>query len=404
MTESRVERWINSYDNKNTRKNYRRAVILFFEAKNFEELIEKSEQYLDDCISGKITIENIQEDIHTFLKRLLEVKNTPRTRWIRLTGTRVFLSEYGIILGGSFWKKLKRRQFKGRVDPVHEDYIPSNVEIRRVISHMPIHGQALYRLMATCGSRIGETLQLRLQDVDLHSKQLAPHVIFRAETTKAGVKRTGFMTPETKADIEEWLSKRNDYIIRAVGRSRWREHYGVSEDEWGGKSVTDNRLFPFKASTAYSIWTTAIKKAKLAMRDEHTNKYALRPHCLRKWFRTRLGSVMKLDVVEALMGHEGYLTRAYRRYSNKELSNKYLEHQEVLLLDVEYSVDRLNGKIREQEKQLQVVTISQATRIAELEQTQKALLERLASFEEAVEDYMPEYRKAFAERKKKKRK
>ena len=29
---------------------------------------------------------------------------------------------------------------------------------------------------------------------------------------------------------------------------------------------------------------------------------------LRKFFRTRLGAVIPVDVVEALMGHEGYLT------------------------------------------------------------------------------------------------
>ena len=83
--------------------------------------------------------------------------------------------------------------------------------------------------------------------------------------------------------------------------------------------------------------------------------------------------VLKLDVVEVFMGHEGYLTQAYRKYSKQDLSDFYVEHQEVLLLEIDISVSKLNNKVQEQEQQLKAIAISQASRIADLEESVKYL-------------------------------
>jgi integrase len=227
--------------------------------------------------------------------------------------------------------------------------------------------------MATSGARIGEIMSLRVKDLVLEHPTLAPHVNFRRETTKSGKKRVGFMTPEAKEDLEKWLLERDNYFETAVRRSQWKKHYSAPRDEWKGKSMKDDRLFPFESVTAYHQWNTATKRANLLMRDERTNNFTLRPHTLRKWFRTRLGAVLKLDVVETLMGHEGYLTREYRRYKKEELSKFYVEHQEVLLLEIDISVTKLNNKVQDQERQLKAIAISQASRIADLEKGVKYL-------------------------------
>jgi hypothetical protein len=82
-------------------------------------------------------------------------------------------------------------------------------------------------------------------------------------------------------------------------------------------------------------------------------------------------------VAEALIGHEGYLTKEYRRHTLQELSDFYVKAQEVLFLEVDVSVDRLNSKVKEQAEQLKVVTIQQATRIAGLEQQARQLEETI---------------------------
>jgi len=377
MTENRIIEWLNTYESRNTRKVYLWALNAFFQADDEETLIERSEKYLDECLSGAKAQEDIEADFYTFVDRVMVREDgserPPKSTWTMVGPVNVFLAEYRIVISPNFMRRLKKRKLKGNTQAIHEDRIPSNAELRRVISHMPPQGKALFRLLATSGSRIGAALALRVEDVVLEHKTLAPHVKKRAKTTKTGRKHTAFMTPEAKADIEKWLEVREDYLKTASGRSMWREHYGVSEKEWKGKPTKDDRLFPFAHTTAYAIWNNAVEKAGLLERDENTRRHTMHPHVLRKWFRTRLGAVLQLDVVEALMGHEGYLTREYRKYRIEELSEFYTKNQEVLLLEVDISVGKLNGKIKEQAEQLKVVTIQQATRIAELEQQMQQL-------------------------------
>ena len=78
----------------------------------------------------------------------------------------------------------------------------------------------------------------------------------------------------------------------------------------------------------------------------------MHPHTLRKFFRTRLSLNVPLDVVEALMGHEGYLTAAYRRYSPEQLGELYLNGMSNLavfeapadLTDVHEEITGLRGE------------------------------------------------------------
>ncbi len=381
MTKSRVEKWIATYSSTSTQKVYLWGLQFFFETKDEATLIEKSEKYLDECLSKTRGQKNIEDDFYAFVDRVKKRPDgktrPPKSVWAMVNAVRVFLQEYDVVINSRFWRRLKQRKLKGRIDAMTEDHVPSNAEIRRLLSHMPPQGKALFRLMATSGSRIGEVLALRVKDVVFEHETLIPHVKMRASTTKTGKKHVAFMTPEAKADIEAWLEIRKDYIKTAVSRSKWRPQYGVAKEDWKGKRPNDNRLFPFQASTAYSIWKRAAKIAGLYVIDENTGRATLHPHVLRKWCRTRLGTVLKLDVVEALLGHEGYLTREYRRHSLQELSKFYLEAQEVLFLEVDISVGKLNGKIKEQARQLQTVTIAQATRIAELEQQAKQLARKL---------------------------
>jgi hypothetical protein len=49
----------------------------------------------------------------------------------------------------------------------------------------------------------------------------------------------------------------------------------------------------------------------------------LQSHCLKKFYRTRLGSVINADIAEALMEHEEGLTYVYRKYTIEELASLY---------------------------------------------------------------------------------
>ena len=74
---------------------------------------------------------------------------------------------------------------------------------------------------------------------------------------------------------------------------------------------------------AYTIWQNALTTSGFTQRDQSTKRLLYHPHTLRKFFRTRLGSVIPRDYVECLMGHEGYLASAYVRPDLEALIREY---------------------------------------------------------------------------------
>ena len=59
-----------------------------------------------------------------------------------------------------------------------------------------------------------------------------------------------------------------------------------------------------------------------------------------------MGSVIPVDVMEALMGHKGYLTSVYRRCEADDLARFYLQGGKSLLVFTEVGeVSRLRKKV-----------------------------------------------------------
>ncbi|NIM44077.1 MAG: tyrosine-type recombinase/integrase [Nitrososphaeria archaeon] len=240
-----------------------------------------------------------------------------------------------------FWKRLRARRRGTRALTL--DKVPSNEEFRKIITHMPIQGKALYLMLAASGMRIGEALQLRLEDIELDSDPVK--VKIRGEYTKTGNPRIAFVSSEAREAVEEWLKTREEYIGRAVGRSHRYE-----------KASEDDRLFPFLDSTAYIMWKNALKKTRNHEKDPSTKRLRVHPHVLRKFFRTKMGTMVPVDVAEALMGHEGYLTALYRKYSDEDLARFYRQGEPSLLVFTESGeISKIKQEIDERNRQLQTL-------------------------------------------------
>jgi len=82
------------------------------------------------------------------------------------------------------------------------------------------------------------------------------------------------------------------------------------------------------------IWNIGLEKSGNNVKDEATKIHRIHPHVLRKFFRSQLGTVIPVDVVETLMGHENYLTEVYRKYPNPEqtLAKFYKQGEHTLLI------------------------------------------------------------------------
>ena len=121
-------------------------------------------------------------------------------------------------------------------------------------------------------------------------------------------------------------------------------------------------IFPFEENNAYTIWKNALSKAGFLKRDNSTNRLTVHPHVLRKFFRTRLGAVIPVDIVEILMGHEGYLTEVYRKYSFEDLGKFYQQGEHALtIFGVGEDVSKLREEISQKNKELQNLVNSLAT-------------------------------------------
>ena len=185
---------------------------------------------------------------------------------------------------------------------------------------MPIQAKTLTLVLASSGMRIGEAVKLRLDDLDLSHEPA--RINLRSEYTKTKRSRHVFISTEAKEVLAEWLEYRPRYIEKInnfIDEAKAKDH--------------SQRVFPYTASSFRILWRSAVEKAGLYETDPVTNRITIRPHNLRKFFRT-YGKWKNPDVAEALMGHTSGLKAVYARFDQAEdiLREGYLEAEQNLSL------------------------------------------------------------------------
>jgi len=354
--------YLETYSSERTIKTYRTAIHNFLKIVYGEgELEQLVEKYVSEQRDNKI-------DLQKFLASLNG--RPPITVRVYLSAVKVFLIENGIELPQREWRHLTRR-IDGTMARTM-DKVPSREELRRILAHMPINGKALYLTLVSSGMRIGEALQIELSDIDLEKNPAK--ITIRGEFTKSGDPRIAFISGEAKEHIKEWLKVREDYIESACKRQMSQVH---------DKSVEDNRVFPFHFSTARDILVRVLRKCGLDEKDKSTNILKIHPHSLRKFFRTQMATVVPVDIVEALMGHKGYLTKVYRRYTEEQLAKFYEQGETTVTVfgSVEEALE-----VKKDVRELEAVVHDQRKTIHSLVRTLNMLEERLSILEEQNEN------------------
>ena len=96
-----------------------------------------------------------------------------------------------------------------------------------------------------------------------------------------------------------------------------------------------------------------------------------------------MATVIPVDVTEALMGHEGYLTEVYRRYSLEDLAKFYKQGEHTLLIFAEAGeVSKLRAEIEERNRQLQALVNGLIAENMELKNRLKILEEHVKEVRE----------------------
>ena len=375
---TRIESFLKMYSSKKTVATYKWALSEYFKSvygSNENHLEEYAERYFEEKRS-------YEEDIQNFLAKINE--KPPKSVRLMIAAVRSFLIENDVELPEKFWRRLMGRVKGTRALTLDE--VPSNVELRKITTHMPVHGKALYLILSSSGMRIGEALKLTLEDLDLNQDPVK--ISIRGEYTKTGNSRIAFISAEAKESIEEWLKVRSQYLDSAIGKSH---RYG--------KKAQDARIFPFESVTAYMVWKGALEKSGFLKVDKSTNRHTIHPHVLRKFFRTKLGSVIPVDVVEALMGHEGYLTEVYRRYTTEDLAKFYKQGEQVLQV---FGVDaeqftKMKEALREDRDNLQRLVNGQSAKLIELENKDQEQSREIKALKEQVQGLGNQYSLLFGD-------
>lgn len=328
---SRLEKFLGLYSSESTKRSYRNSLQKFFDfvyPGDEVPLAHKVERYFEE---GR----EITSDIQKFNASIAELP--PKTSHLYISAVKNLFIENGVEFETRFWRRIRDRRKGTSTRARTIDEVPSNKQLKRIVTHMPVDGKALYLLLASSGMRIGEAMQLKLDDLDLENNKAT----VRAEYTKTGNSRIAFFSDECKEYLKEWLSQRDNYLKTKNGRTP--EEYETNMD--------DGRLFPFTLHNAYAVWRIALKKTDNDKRDKSTDRYTVHPHVLRKFFRTRMATLIPVDVVEALMGHEGYLTEVYRRYTQEDLKEFYKQGEQSVTVVGSADIMEMKEKFESQRQE-----------------------------------------------------
>ena len=219
---------------------------------------------------------------------------------------KVFLADKGHKISDEDWKKLTRRGYiPKRVRARTQDKKPTKEMLKQILDHANIKGRAMILFLVSSGARIGETLQLKKQDLELDANPPRAHI--RAEYTKGGVgARTVYFSYEARDAIKEWL-KVKDTMKKVTG-----------------ESFAGDKVFPWNSHTARFMFYLACDKAGIDSRDVNTNRRVIHLYSLRKFFRSDSG--LGVDITNALMGHSEYLDSSYLRLDETgEIAEEYLK-------------------------------------------------------------------------------
>lgn len=319
-----VDRWASQYHNKNTRITYTSSVFAFLssvygidrEKRITPENSEKWESLAQRYLREK---RDHTEDLISFVGAMSG--RPPMTIRRYVSAVREWFIFNDLVISEKDQRRLRQKIPKGGALTIERDL--DHNTIRTILSHLDLMMRSLILLLASSGMRIGEALQLKIDDIKLPAEGVEDIgvIMIRAEYTKTKQQRICFCSKEAAAAIIQWKKKRAAYLAGAQYRGKG---LGII------KNIHDPRLFPFSDSVAGEAWESAVMAAGMHSRDPATRRLQLHPHMLRKFFSSQLSIVVSRDIVEMLMGHKGYLSDAYRRYSKKQIEEEYRKGEAYL--------------------------------------------------------------------------
>lgn len=318
MRTNPIEEYLSTFGNKVTRNQRQSFLNIFFKALN----IKHSEQYFE---MGR----DYEQDLKTFWKS--QENHATGTRRMRLSCVVNFMLDNDVVIKPRFLKNLKNRTHdkEKKVD----DIIPTKDELRQILSHGGAKERALFLCSISSGARIQELLTLVPSDIDFKYDPVKINI--RAENSKNGKQRVTFISYEARDALLEYIKVREKYLQTAQKRAANKAY---------NKDCNDPRIFPVEYLTVRLWW---IRLLKAASTSENNLAETMKPsgldreyyrrhiHTLRKHYRTYVPNgknPVSIDIIEQLLGHEGYLTEEYRNLPVEKLAKGYKKAMSVVTI------------------------------------------------------------------------
>jgi len=310
-----------------------------------------------------------EADLEKFAKSL--VGHAPLSRRTKLSAVRGFVERNNVLLSKYFWKDLKKYGWGTGVQTL--DYIPTTKDIKKILQRGDCRSRALFLVMASSGMRIDEVVGLTWNNIKLERNPV--RLELPGKITKNGKPRITFISDEAKDVLIEWEKDRPKFLKRSINKTK--------KCLYKDKSENDERIFPIAEDTARNIWNSMLERSgpPYNERDQNTkNKiHKYHPHTLRKFFRTQLSiGCGNPDIPETLMGHEGYLTNSYRRFTTDELEEGYKKGVARLLVYTDIDlVSGITSKLEERQQSMNITIGTQATKIQNQETQHQVEMDKL---------------------------
>jgi len=383
MKKKSVSKFLEQFKSDGTVRNYKSILRQFF---NFiypdnSDIDKVSLQYIKDLDR------DYEDDIVQFRDKVLSAM-APSTIGFKFAVIFRYLKINDLEFDDQ-WKK----NIIGSKGRISKEKVPDPDQFKRIVYHLPVHGKTFFLILGSGGMRFDEGLQLKISDLELdyvakyigEDRQIKsisiPKINIRAETTKTKKARITFITSEAKVEVERRLVYRDQYIEKQKRRGISRRFLD---------DVEAGRLFPFGEKTARSMWETALKKVGLYERDQRTGRLTLRPHNLRKFFRT-WGNWSNPDIAECLMGQQEGMSKIYARPDQAErlLVEGYKEAEPNLTLSEAPIIEQVPS---EDLREIKNWNTQLRLQILELTQKVQVMDQQIAHLDQIIEEYRVEDR------------
>jgi len=342
-----------------TKQTYRLALNKFQEFLIFRYNLDIN-QIVKRCENKDLDPITVLNEFYTFLTKY-KLKNgkigySNSSMTIAIVVAKEFLNSQDLHI---YNEDLKQKFRLPKKKIVFEEGLTKEILVR-LLHNLSPKLQTAVLMCASSGMRIGEFVQLRLNDLDFNTNPTT--IRLREETTKTRETRFTCISAEATKSLKDYLRRTFD----------WTE--GIKDDRYlfltYSKDFTQTEEYHRAVRSAEGTLVQALElviKAvpELSMKNEN-GRNTIHFHALRAWFKTQVTNAHQSDFAEALMGHKS-IKLTYFRQNAKDRLKTYLEVEPSLTISdftkVESTMEDLKTELAsvklELEKQKQRIEITE---------------------------------------------